>query len=577
LTNCTIVPLNPVAMRDVLKEELDYIKIEDFIDYGFCKDGKEKIWRAFQDLLDKADEILSQIYKNPKIKSYGPFNLFAKGIRQTIETMIHNWIIFNKIINQTRPGEIKLLSQKINYNSSEIIIDRFSDVIYNKILVALAKKDNIHFIFSSIEARRQEEQKTAGRTIIFQTIINIIKRTKMYYNRKVGIRETNVNKIDEKALFLQHDWGIYYYSQFFTHIINDSEIEDYVAKSEPEEENQETLCAEIIEKLQNEIRGLNELFGFDVKFIIESTLVRYIRKVPVFMHRASRSEDYLSKLTPRFVFFTNLHENMLPFQMALSWNNEIVKVVKEHGDGMFDSTLYRNNELRPVNIYFSEFKEIKEYMQMNAELCNFRVRCEYDGVRLNRYYSKGKTKNKLVYVPGFFDPCLPFEIILMPQALYFRIQVAILRVLSRQKEIDDVVYKCLPAGQHDYHYPVAEYIISYFKNVRISYRPLEEELRDAMFCLLDTPSSALWEAINMNVPCQTLIWNKINLREAAVEYYEKFITLFDSDLDISTKLRSILAEKRFHTIDQKERKRMKRSLDDIRAIFVNESSRVNVG
>ena len=37
--------------------------------------------------------------------------------------------------------------------------------------------------------------------------------------------KAKVNKINEKALFLQHDWGIYYYSQYFTHVINDSKIE----------------------------------------------------------------------------------------------------------------------------------------------------------------------------------------------------------------------------------------------------------------------------------------------------------------------------------------------------------------
>ena len=71
--NCRIVPLNAVAMRDVIENQLDYIKIEDFIDYSFCKNNKEKIWQVFQRLLDKADEIVSQLYGNIKIKNYGPF------------------------------------------------------------------------------------------------------------------------------------------------------------------------------------------------------------------------------------------------------------------------------------------------------------------------------------------------------------------------------------------------------------------------------------------------------------------------------------------------------------------------
>ena len=63
-------------------------------------------------------------------------------------------------------------------------------------------------------------------------------------------------------------------------------------------------------------------------------------------------------------------------------------------------------ELKPINLYFTEFKEFAKYFKKNADLANIQVRCEYDGVRLNKYYRKTKTKKKLVYVPGFFDPCL---------------------------------------------------------------------------------------------------------------------------------------------------------------------------
>ena len=372
---------------------------------------------------------------------------------------------------------------------------------------------------------------------------------------------------------MQHDWGIYYYSQFFTHVINDSKIEDYIIKKKLIEYSKEIPCAEFLDKLENEIKGLNKLFGFDVKFIVEATLERYIKKVPLIISRALRSEDYLSKLNPRFVFFTNLHENMLPFQMALCWNNKIVKVMKEHGDSIGDLTIWRNTELKPTNVYITEFKEMAGYFKKNAGLANIQVRCEYDGVRLNKYYRKTKTKKKLVYVPRFFDTCLFFDICHVPQPLFYRVQMRILHVLNKQKEFDDVVYKCLPPGPYNYHFPVPEYITSHFKNIRVSYKPLIDELKDAMFCLLDSPSSSMWEAINMNVPCQTLIWTKSHLRLTAADYYDKFITYYDSDIDVSEKLLSILQTKKFNTIDAKERKHMKRSLDDIRAILINEMSR----
>jgi len=573
-TNCIIVPLNAVAMRDVLENGMNYIKIEDFIDYTFCKDNKEKIWHVFQQLLDKADEILSQIYGNNKIKSYGPFNAFAKGIRQTIEHMAHSWIIFTKIIVKIRPSKINLLSRKVISDSSELINARYLDTLYKIILESIAAKDNINFSFHSLESRQDKHlTKRSRRNLIFRTAINLIKKSSLHYKLAKGIHEIKVNKINEKALFLQHDWGVYYYSQFFTHIINDTKIENYIIREKFDENFLEIPCVEILDKLQYEIVELNKLFGFDVKLIVEATLERYIKHVPLVILRAIRSEDYLGKLNPRFVFFTNFNENMLPFQMALRWNNRIVKVMKEHGDFMGDVPIWRNTGLKPTNLFLTEFKESAEYFKKNADLANIQVRCEYDGVRLNKYYRKTKTKKKLVYVPGFFDPCIFFDISQIPQPLLFRVQMCILQVLNQQKNIDDVVYKCLPSGSHNYHFPVPEYITSHLKNIRISYKPLVDELRDAMFCLLDLPSSSMWEAINMDVPCQTLIWNKLHLRPTAADYYDKFITYYDSDIDISEKLLSIMRTKRFNILDSKEKKCMKRSHGDITAILINELSR----
>ncbi len=572
-TNCIIVPLNAVAMRDVLKNEMDYIKIEDFIDYSFCKDNKEKIWQVFQQLLDKADEIVSQIYGNIKIKSYGPFNAFAKGIRQTIEHMVHSSIIFAKIIVKIRPSEINLLSRKLIFNSSELINIRYLDTLYKIVLELIAAQKNIDFSFCSIEAKQDKHlKKRPGRNIIFQTVINLIKKSSLHYNLAKGIREIKVNKINEKALFLQHDWGVYYYSQFLTQIINDTKIEDYVIEDKLDEKCMEIPCAEILDKLQDEIIELNKLFDFDVKLIVEATLERYIKHIPRVILRAIRSENYLTKLKPRFVFFTSFNENMLPFQMALCWNNRIIKVMKEHGDFMGDVPIWRNTGLKPSNLFLTEFKESAEYFKRNADLAHIKVRCEYDGVRLNQYYRKTKTKNKLVYVPSFFDPCIFFDISQIPQALLFRVQVCILQVLNQQKNIDDVVYKCLPSGSHDYHFPVPEYITGHFKNIKISYKPLVAELKDARFCLLDLPSSSMWEAINMDVPCQTLLWDKIHVRPTAADYYDKFITYYGSDADISEKLLSILQTNRFHLIDPKEKRYMKRSSGDLTAMLINEIS-----
>jgi hypothetical protein len=575
--NSIIVPLSSTSMRDVLLKEKEYIKLENFIDYNFCAKNKEKIWQLFQRLLDKADEIVSQIYENHKIKSYGPFNLFAMGIRQMFDTMVQNYLIFNNIVTKIRPIEIELWTKELVIFGSEITVDNFINDLDKVILGQIAAINNINLSYYIIEAKQEQNvKKIYKRNILMQKAINLIKKSNIYYYTKREINEFSINKINEKALFLQHDWGVYYYSQYFTQIINDFKIEDFIIKNENSDQLIKISCTEILEKLQNEILPLNDLFGFDLKFIIEETFKRYIKRVPVIISRALRSEEYLSKLNPRYVFYTNLYGNMLPFQMALCWNNKIIKVIKQHGDSMFDITVWRNNELKPANIYLTENNEIKEYCKTNAELSNNIVKCENDGIRVNKYYWKKKRKKKLVYVPGFFDHRLSFDMERIPQPLYYRIQTRILHVLNLQDDLDDVVYKCLPPGQHEFHYPIPEYITKHFKNIRISEKKLIDELRDSMFCLVDAPLSSMWEAINMDVPCQALIWNKIHLRPTAVVQYDKYLTFYNSDGDVSEKLISILKAKRFHALDVRERKHMKRSADDITAIFLNAMSCENL-
>jgi hypothetical protein len=572
LANCNIVPLNSVAMRDVLRSKLNYIKIEDFIDYNFCKNNTDKLWQLCQQLLDKADEIVSEIYGDDKIKGYGPFNAFAKGVRQTFEYMAHSRNIINRIIFKCRPYEIKLLSRKVAYDVSVLINARYSDTLYKLVLESIANENNIDFKYESLEAKPDESLKKK-RNIVLQGMVNMLKKTSFYYNMKIGHREKKFNKISEKALFLQHHWDVYYYSQYFENIINDLNIETYVVKNKDDRYKDNISCDEFLNKLQDQIAELNKYMGFDVGFILKATLERYIENIPLIMARAKRSEAYLNKIEPRYVFFTNLNDNMLPFQMALCWNNKIVKVMKEHGDSMGDFTIWRNTELKPTNLYLTEFEEMAEYFRNIGEQAHIPVRCEYDGVRLNKLYRKKKTKRKLVYVPSSNDQTIFVELSQMPQPLYYRVQLCILHILNQQNDIEDIVYKCLPPGTRNVHYPVPEYISKHFKNIRISYKPLKNELSDALFCLLDSPFSSMWEAINMDVPCQTLIWNKFQSRLSGAKYYEKFITYFDSDIDVADKLKLIMKNKNFQTIELNERKRMKRRPDEITAIFKNELSK----
>jgi len=570
-SKCIIVPLNAIAMRDILLANINYIKIEEFIDYNFCKNNKENIWHLFQQILDKADEVIAQIYGNQKFKTYGPFNLFAMGIRQMFDTMVQYYIIFNGIVSQVKPDKIELLTREYHVLSSEITVDKFINIFYKRILEKIAVKNNVQLGYHVIEPIKSKNGKKVNkRNIIIQKAIKWIKESSSYLNLKKEINEPDVKKINEKALFLQYDWGVYYYSQYFSNIIKLFQIKDIVVNNN---KKYNLSYKVLLEALQTDISLLSNLFDFNVGYFMEEIFKEYTKKVPFIISCALRSEKYLKQIKPRFIFFTNLYGNMLPLQMALCWDKNIIKVEKQHGDTMFDVTVWRNNELKPADIYITEFKEIAEYWRYSAALADINIRCECDGIRVNKYYGKAKTKNKLVYVPGFLDPRLSFDMERIPQPLFFRVQIRILEVLNQQKEFDDVVYKCLPPGQHDFHFPVPEYIKAYFKNIRISQKALSKELRDARACLVDAPLSSMWEAINMNVPCQALVWNKNHLRPTAVAQYEKYLTFYDSDIDVSEKLNIILKRKRFHTLDDRERKLMKRNADEITAMFISAMSK----
>ncbi len=92
-----------------------------------------------------------------------------------------------------------------------------------------------------------------------------------------------------------------------------------------------------------------------------------------------------------------------------------------------------------------------------------------------------------------------------------------------------------------------DYVRERFPRIDISYRPLGEVLEDAEYCLLDAPSSAMWDAIDARVPCQALVWSKFHVRETAVRCYADYLTFFDSDADVGEKVRTIVEGRKFCT------------------------------
>lgn len=566
LKSSIIVPLNSAAMRDVLEKGLNYLKVEDFIDYAFWSKYKEDIGRHYQDLFDQADIAVSEIYRIPQIKKYGPFNVFYHGMRQTIDTLVGNYLIFDRIVSKVRPSKLTLLTIDDNSSNPPISEMAFLGKVYKPVLDQIASKYNLDFNFKSLQINKDKQHAKSCVNVLRQILRRFVKNSNLYHFLQIGICENKIQKIKAKALFLQDNWGVYYYSQYFTDVDYYSSDSCAALPVSSMPVCSQTSFEAFWGMFHHGLAALNGLFGFDVTFIIKDVFRMHFKLVPGIVSAALGAEKYLKTANPQYVFYTNLSDDMLPFKMALNWNNNITKVVKSHGHSLFSAVVWRNTELRYTDIYFLEDNEICSYMNQSAHTANYSVKCEVDAINYSSYRAKYQPKNKLVYVPWLFSPLMFADMIMIPQALFFRIQLQILDALNSQKDLD-VVYKCLPPGRFDYHYPMPEFIKQHFSHIKVSHKRLKSELSDAKYCLLDAPSSSMRDAINMRVPCHSLVWNRFHLRPSALDAYRRFITFFESDIDVSDKVQTVLSEKKFHIITPDEVGLIKRKPEDITAIF----------
>jgi hypothetical protein len=304
---------------------------------------------------------------------------------------------------------------------------------------------------------------------------------------------------------------------------------------------------------------MSALFGFDIEFILRNVIDVFRVSVPLVIGRAYAFHNYLVENNITYAFYTNLSHDLLPFQMAIKWDRSIVGVCKCHGDGAYDATVWRNTELQAVSLYLTEFEELNDYYIKENGIFPKTAVCIHDAVNLNSMKKRhGNFRTgKLVFVPWMLEPIFSFDVAEIPPPFLFRVQLEIIRVLSGLKDFE-VVLKCLPkASTGDLHYPIPEIVAAEYPNIRISYLPLRKELLDAEFCLLDAPSSSMWDAINQRVPCHSLVWSKSHIRDTARAYYSRFLTFFDSDTDVGMKVAEIMKDRRFAVVEEEEARRMK--------------------
>jgi hypothetical protein len=149
---------------------------------------------------------------------------------------------------------------------------------------------------------------------------------------------------------------------------------------------------------------------------------------------------------------------------------------------------------------------------------------------------------------------------------FFRMHLKILEYLNSIKDFE-VVCKFRPNSRR-FHYPLKKYLAN-FSNIRFSEKKLGEEVKDASYCLLDIPSSSLWDVIQLNVPCQSLLYSKFHCRESGLKLFAEYLTLF-SDVDsVDEVVREIWEEKRFYSGNFEALGFEEKTNDEIFSLFEN--------
>lgn len=570
-----VVPLNQVAMRDVLNDGLPYVRMEEFLDYSFANRHKEELFWAFDRLFRKADEAVAKLYEWAELSSLGPFSLFYMYLRANIENEIIYLLLQRNIVRKYRPKEVVLYGKATDGTGVHSVAQRRLAPNLVVLLRQLAEAEGFRFVAHIAPGARKTPTQRCGVLLhgARRIVIDYASRLHFAHRRKRLIREVVKQKLAATAWFLQTSWGVFYYSQFFERVVvHTAEIRRLLRNTQTSGPGADSIERAVLHAVGPAVQDLSALVGVEVTLIVNSHLSEFVKRVPAIVAQARALKKHLDTAAPDFVLYTNLSEDMLPIQIALEQTPRVTRILKTHGDSLFDVTAFRKNEVQHADLYLTEFPELAEYFRKSAIALGLSTRCASDAIRLNTARGKCEPNNKLVYVPWLFLPTFSFEIQTYPAAFFYRIQLRILETLARQRSFK-IIYKCLRSPLTDYQFPVPDYIREKFPNITISYQPLQDVLREAECCLLDAPSSAMWDAINMRVPCHSLVWRRLHVRDTAVDCYRKYLTFFESDLDVADKVHSVLQEQKFFTITEQEAAPLKRTPSEVLRIL--QDSRTN--
>lgn len=521
----------------------------------------EHAWEAFQLVLDHADAILANIYDMPKVREFGPYNLLCWSIRRQFETDIFYFQAFDRIIREHCVEELVLIGHHINgldesYEGRPGLSNSFET--FERVLATLSDMHDIPF------RTKIEYLESLPGCVENESPKLPAPQLRCWENVDAPIGST--------AFLAQTGWGIKPHAALFGRCLSNGHGAWHNSVSKRDAPTFPVVPAHrILQGADSAIGQLNDLFGMNVRTLLQSRFEACEDLPGKIIADALRWREYFRDERVSHVFSANLTDiRLMPMRLPCMWDGSPISVIVRHGDDLISISKLKNLELKFSHIHICNDSLSTHYYEKEAKKMRHEVQCIANPTHLlklrgelfapaerlprslkswcNRLHvagAKAKQKiitrikrsqsKKIVYIP-LFSPSHHIETDIsdpeMP--LKYLIQLYILQFLNELEGVE-TVFKALPSQKtdsHPLHYPMLRIIKERFPNVRISNEPSYKELSDAAVCLMDAPSTALFEALVMGVPTRCLVYRKLRLRQDRLAQYSQFLTYFDTPEEI---------------------------------------------
>ncbi len=201
-----IVPLNQLAMRDVLAADLPYLKIEECFEYEFARAKKEDLLPRFRGSVLWADRAVAELWNWPALERLlGPFSLYYMYLRSNIETEIIYYRLFRSVICRHRPQGSRVVWNgaltRGSWRGLAQIVDRPRGSAASVGATGRIQRSRRTQRLAKRRPAPASAQATASR--LKAKLIGEMKRLAIVHRRKRVIAEEVEDKLPAQALFLQ--------------------------------------------------------------------------------------------------------------------------------------------------------------------------------------------------------------------------------------------------------------------------------------------------------------------------------------------------------------------------------------